>query len=190
MAGLLFLESRDFYIKESVKGEDVLCNNIAGYSFILFYSNQCVHCQSFIPLFKRLPGTVSGCYFGMLNVNVNRTLVDMSKQTITPIKHVPYMIVYVNGRPFVQYNGPRDAHVIRDFIKDISNKLHIREKFAVAQRKTGGPQPSVPPLQIKNVHNNKQSRIPEFSIGTPKSDDEEVYYLEFDDAYKKDVKSK
>ena len=88
MSGLLFLTSDDFQIQQKSKG-NVLCHNIKGFSLILFYSTQCEYCKSLIPIFKELPGTIQGCNFGMLNVNRNKKIIQMSNQTIVPITYVP-----------------------------------------------------------------------------------------------------
>ena len=77
MSGLLFLTSQDFQIQKGVKGP-ILCTNIQGFSLILFYSTQCTHCQTLIPIFKILHGAIGGCQFGMINVSHNKQCVLMS----------------------------------------------------------------------------------------------------------------
>ena len=74
MSGLLFLTADDFQLVKGVKG-NIMCTGIQGFSLILFYSVQCEHCQSLIPIFKTLPGTVGGCQFGMINVSNNKQCV-------------------------------------------------------------------------------------------------------------------
>ena len=69
MSGLLFLNFSDYFAKCS-KG-NIMCTSIPGFSLIL-YSTQCQYCKSFIPLFKKLPGTLGGCQFGMINVSHNK----------------------------------------------------------------------------------------------------------------------
>ena len=67
MSGLLFLTSDDFNIQKGTKG-NIVCNNIRGFSLILFYSTSCPHCEKFIPIFKNLPGSLPGCQFGLINI--------------------------------------------------------------------------------------------------------------------------
>ena len=95
MSGLLFLTSDDFIISKGSKGT-ILCTSIPGFSLILFYSTQCPHCQNFIPIFKKLPGTIGGCQFGMINVSTNKNCIRLSKDTIAPITYVPYVVLYIN----------------------------------------------------------------------------------------------
>jgi hypothetical protein len=101
MSGLLFLSSDDFLIGKGTKG-DILCNSIPGFSLILFYSTQCSHCQTLIPIFKKLPGTINGCQFGMINISTNKECIRMASNTIAPIIYVPYIVLYVQGKPYTQ----------------------------------------------------------------------------------------
>ena len=50
MSGLLFLNSEDFHLNKGTRGP-IMCNNIQGFSLILFYSTQCQHCKELIPIF-------------------------------------------------------------------------------------------------------------------------------------------
>ena len=49
MSGLLFLTNDDFVLNKGTKG-NILCTSIQGFSLILFYSTQCPHCKSLIPI--------------------------------------------------------------------------------------------------------------------------------------------
>ena len=83
---LLFLGNDDFTITKNARGDgNILCNFIPNYSLILFYSTQCQYCHQIIPIFKTLPGIISGCQFGIVNVSQNKKLINMSKNTILPI---------------------------------------------------------------------------------------------------------
>ena len=168
MSGLLFLTSDDFLVEKSNKG-DILCTNIPGFSLILFYSTQCVHCQSLIPIFKKLPGTIGGCQFGMINVTSNKECVRMSKDTIAPITYVPYIVLYIQGKPFMRYGGPHDGSEIKRFVLEVSNKVQNKQKFTSEN--------------IKEPEKGK-SGIPQYTIGHPLCGfDDNVCYLKMDEAY-------
>jgi thiol-disulfide isomerase/thioredoxin len=166
MSGLLFLTSEDFQIQRGSKGS-ILCTNIQGFSLVLFYSTQCEHCQSLIPIFKRLPGSVGGCQFGMINVSHNKQCVLSSRETIAPIKVVPYIVLYINGIPYMRYNGPHDAREIGKFIIEVAQKVQNKDNLVKDDR----------------VKENKEGGIPDYTIGHPLKGNDKVCYLEFDEAY-------
>lgn len=173
MSGLLFLTSDDFGIQRGTKGP-ILCTNIQGFSLVLFYSTQCSYCQSLIPIFKRLPGSVGGCQFGMINVSHNKQCVLMSRQTIAPIKEVPYIVLYVNGKPYMRYRGPHDPREIGRFIVEVAQKVQANQSFA---------------KDDKRIKEDPRGGIPAYTIGHPligQGPDDKVCYLEFDNAYGQD----
>jgi len=169
MSGLLFLTSEDFQVIKGIKG-NILCHTIQGFSLILFYSTQCSHCHDFIPIFKTLPGNVGGCQFGMINVSHNKKCIIMSRDTITPIKFVPYIILYINGKPYMRYQGPHDAADITRFIVEVSQKVQTKQSFTKEDN--------------KNVKQEKSEGIPAYTIGKPLcGEDDKICYLEFNTAY-------
>jgi len=170
MSGLLFLCSDDFTVAKGTKG-NILCHSIPGFSLILFYSTQCVHCQNLIPIFKKLPGTIGGCQFGMINVSSNRTCVRMSQNTISPITYVPYIVLYIEGRPFMRYQGPHDSGEIRRFVFEVAQKVQNKQKFSADK-----------------VQEDPRGGIPAYTIGHPLYGDDKVCYLDFDEAYGKNSK--
>tara|TARA_A100001011_G_scaffold394642_1_gene487544 strand:- start:14047 stop:14634 length:588 start_codon:yes stop_codon:yes gene_type:complete len=170
MSGLLFLSSEDFHISEGSKGA-IMCTAIPGFCLILFYSTQCKYCQDLIPIYKTLPGNIGGCQFGMINVSQNKKCILMSKNTIAPITVVPYLILYINGKPYMRYQGPHEASEISRFVMEISKKIQQKPNFKTTIENK--------PNTIKK---NKKSKIPEFTIGYPICGDEKCY-LEFEGAY-------
>uniref|UniRef100_A0A6C0D113 Thioredoxin domain-containing protein n=1 Tax=viral metagenome TaxID=1070528 RepID=A0A6C0D113_9ZZZZ len=170
MSGLLFLTSDDFTISKGTKG-DIMCHSIPGFSLILFYSTQCQHCQTLIPIFKKLPGSIGGCQFGMINVSTNMQCIRMSKDTVAPITYVPYIILYINGRPFMRYGGPHDAKEISRFVFEVSQKVQNKQKFTSENVK----------------EDTRGAKIPSYTIGHPLcGPDDDVCYLEFEEAYGKE----
>jgi thioredoxin-like negative regulator of GroEL len=166
MSGLLFLQSGDFSIQTGTKG-DILCNSIRGISLILFYSTKCEHCQALIPVFKRLPGTIGGCQFGMINVTMEKDVVRMSSSSIMPIKYVPLIVLFVQGKPFIRYDGPHEDSEIRKFLVEVTSKLQTKEKFSSDK--------------VKEGKNDKE--IPAYTVGHPLYGQDDVSYLEFEEAY-------
>lgn len=128
MSGLLFLGNDDFNIAKGTNGP-ILCNTLSGFSLILFYSVQCKHCNSLIPVFKKLPGSINGCQFGLVNINNHKELIKKSKNTILPITYVPLIILFISGKPYMIYKGPHDGNEIRRFIIEVYNSVNNKQKF-------------------------------------------------------------
>ena len=128
MSGLLFLGNDDFNITKGTNGP-ILCNTLSGFSLILFYSTQCTHCNTLIPIFKKLPGKIIGCQFGMVNISNHKDLIKRSKATILPITYVPLIILFVATKPYMIYKGPQDDLEIKRFIIEVYNKLNNKQKF-------------------------------------------------------------
>ena len=166
MSALYYLRSDDFLIKKGQKG-NILCHNIKNLSLILFYSTSCVYCKTFIKVFKELPTKISGCSVGIINISHNMKIADMSKDTIMPLKFVPYIVLYYNGRPYMRYNGPSDINEIIKFISEISQQ--ISQKLQNKHKQTN-----------PNIKKNKGG-IPSYCTGKPLYGDNEVCYLEFKD---------
>jgi thiol-disulfide isomerase/thioredoxin len=154
MSGIHFLENDDFIVKQGDKGfllsltYNVLCR---GMTLLLFYSIDCEYCKTLIPVFKQLPQYVNGCQFAMVNVNRNRDVVERSKNTIAPISYVPDLILYVNGSPYVRYDGP---HVIAHIQKFIFNANDNIKKTAFMDM--DGPQEN-PQQQIQQQQQQPQN---------------------------------
>lgn len=201
-SGLLFLENEDFFRTESDKGP-IICNRIKGLCLVLYYSTDCNHCQSFIPNFKKLPGRIGGCQFGMVNVNKNIKLVKASQNTIVPIKYVPYIMLYIDGKPLIRYDGEHNLNMITEFIVDVSKKLKQREQFINQERKLIAAQQDRKMQEMKmqqmqqmqqNMHefnevngiplkkDNSKNIIPAYTVGIPKKE-EELFYLVYEEAY-------
>ena len=146
-----------------------MCHNIPSFSLILFYSTHCTYCQALIPIFKRLPGTMGGCQFGMINVSTNRPVVEMSQNTVSPIKYVPYIVLYINGKPFMSYKGPPDEGEIRRFVVEVANHAQKKQQFS----------------KEKVKEDQAGSAIPAYTIGIPicGGKDQMVCYLDNMHAY-------
>lgn len=163
MSGLLYLTSKDFKVANGPKGP-VLCNRIRGLSLLLFYSTDCSHCKRFTPLFKTLPRNVQGCQFAMTNVSQNREILQMASQTIAPIKYVPFIVLYVNGRPFMRYDGAKDIQGIATFIANVAAKLNSKRSFTA------------------DAGANRKKTKNDIAFGTPKCDGD-TCYLTYAEAY-------
>ena len=166
MSGLLYLQTCDFNIQDGSKGK-IMCNKIRGISLVLFYSPRCQFCQSLIPIFKKLPGTISGCQFGLINVSLEKDIIVVSSRSVVPIEYVPLIILYVHGKPFLRYDGPQSESDIRNFVVSATRQLHanLKDRFSGDGDKS-----------------KREKEIPLYSVGVPLCGEDEMY-LEFEKAY-------
>jgi hypothetical protein len=162
-----YLVSEDFSIQQSAKG-NVLCHNIPNFSLVLYYSNFCKECEPILNVFKKLPNLVIGCQFGIVNVSTNKKCIELASKTITPIRYVPYIIMYINGKPYMSYNGDRDVNSIKQFVIEFVSNVQRKQEFS----------------KEKTVQ-EKDDGIPKYCLGKPISGgrDQQVCYLNFLSAY-------
>lgn len=211
MSGILYLTSDDFVLKSGEKG-NLLCttHTLKGLCVILFYSNDCQHSFKLLTKYKQLPKLINGCQFALININKpsNYPVVTLSQNTISPITFVPDIILYVDGIPFIRYDGPHEISPIKQFILDIYQRLQTpvfsggRPSGAYGTSDSNSnPNPrtmSNPNTQTGNADpqrkkdattttTSKHGLIPAYSIGRPKCGDERdnVSYLNFSSAYNK-----
>ena len=157
---MLYLSTDNFEIKQGQKGL-ILCNKLDGVSIVLFYSNDCNYCKPLLPKFRNLASTITGIKFGIVNLSKNLSLIHMAKQTIDPIYYVPYIVLYVNGKPHLRYEGPNDEIELQKFILKVGASIQTKKEF----------------------HEN----ISEVSIGIPLKggpDKAKRCYLTYDNCYK------
>ena len=173
MSGLLFLQTEDFSIQKGQKGP-ILCHSIRGISLVLFYSVNCQYSRHLIPIFKRLPGQLGGCQFGMINVSSEKQIIGMSKATISEIKYVPLMILFVSGKPFLRYDGPHEENEIKRFIFEVSNKIQTKEKFSNKE---------APRMRQQVSFGNGTRAVPAYAAGQPLYGDADDFYMVFAEAY-------
>lgn len=178
--GIYFFNNDDFIVRQNMKGKLLtFTEEYKGLYLVLFYSRECKYCDQLMTEFKQLPQSIMGCRFVMVNINQNPEIVEKSKQTISPISYVPDLILYVNGLPYIRYDGPNEVNEIKRFIIDISNKLE-KTSFLTEERQEQPPQMIEQEMKPEDV-------IPEYTVGKPLcGSSRDVYgrcYLEFDNAY-------
>lgn len=121
---LVYLHTCDFQPQQGEKGM-MMClhGNVAGFTAVLYYTNDCQYCEEFLHVFRKLSAEIHGCQFCMVNMTKNSDLVEKTKGTIAPITFVPDLIFYVNGIPYMRYEGDGKETNIRQFILDMSERF-------------------------------------------------------------------
>ena len=129
MASLTYLSTDDFSIQSGSKG-NVLCNKLPNISLVLFYSANCKFCGDVISVFNVLPRRVNGCHFAAASMDRYLEIAKMSLNTISPIKTVPTIIMYVSGRPLCNYTGTKSIEAIEKFIREMQSKMKMNSTFS------------------------------------------------------------
>lgn len=207
MSGILFLGSDDFCVRAGEKGNMMCLSGWKGLTLVMFYSKECQFCHKLINKFKQLPTIVNGCKFAMCCVNRHYDIVEKSKNTIAPIEYVPDVILYVDGIPYIRYDGAHEVEDIKSFIFTVYEKLQKTCFSGNQQSMQQQQQQPLPPSSHDNVRRQQQqyqqqqqpsmqqqqysiqqtagSAIPAYTIGKPICGQkrQDRCYLEFNIAY-------
>lgn len=204
MSGILFLGSDDFCVRAGEKGNMLCLTGWKGLTLVMFYSKECQFCHKLINKFKQLPTIVNGCKFAMCCINRHFDIVEKSKNTIAPIEFVPDVILYVDGAPYIRYDGPHEVADIRSFIFTVYERLQKTCFSEQQQQQQPQPQPHPqhqpsshdavrrPPQQQQqhqqpnyNIQACAANSIPAYTIGKPLCGQkrQDRCYLEFNIAY-------
>ena len=131
---LLDLEDHHFSLVLSNSGQKLLCTGIAGISLILFHTPDCEHCPDLKESFKILTQHIKGVNFGLCNVRKHKKVITISKESTTHIQYVPYVLCFINGKPFAKYDGDRSVKGIKDFIHTVHSKVENFKKTPQMQQ--------------------------------------------------------
>jgi len=146
MSGILFLGSDDFGVRAGEKGNMLCLSGWKGLTLVMFYSKECQFCHKLINKFKQLPTIVNGCKFAMCCINRHFDIVEKSKNTIAPIEYVPDVILYVDGAPYIRYDGPHEVEDIKSFIFTVYERLQ-KTCFSGNKQQPQSQQYNQPPQQ-------------------------------------------
>jgi|CXWK01.1.fsa_nt_gi hypothetical protein len=107
------LTPSDFKIVPTVKG-DVIETTIKGISLVLFYNQECVHSTPYLQLVNTMNDEY--CTFAKFDIVKYAEHTIQSLKTATPLTYTPYIVIYVNGKPYMAYSGPPDIAEIKRLI--------------------------------------------------------------------------
>ena len=97
----------------------------------------------------------------------------MSRDTIAPIQVVPYIILYINGKPYMRYQGPHVKGEISRFVVEVSKNVQSKQKLITRDGE-----------QAEKIKVSPNGGIPAYTLGQPLfGPDDKVCYLEFNSAY-------
>lgn len=96
---IIYLSPRNFGIN-TVDGKKLLCTSITGISVILFFSPQkCAYSMPAVQEYKSISSSINGVTLAAVNIDQHIDIIKLSRQTITTIDSVPYIMLYLNGIP-------------------------------------------------------------------------------------------
>jgi thiol-disulfide isomerase/thioredoxin len=85
---------------------------------VIFTGNGCEYCVKFIELMKEVaPQFEQDIIIGILNLSNHPVVHEKSKNTPTEITHVPFLILYINHRPYIIYKGDYTYSDIINFLQ-------------------------------------------------------------------------
>lgn len=99
--------------------------NFPGNVLILFKMSQCRSCIALEPQYRNLAGSDRRIQYGIVDLDnpQNRSIVQMSRETKTPISHTPHIVFYSSGRPFAKYTGKYNIGSIQSFIGKVTARV-------------------------------------------------------------------
>lgn len=154
MTSIRTLTSADFEAPE----KNVMYLRHPGVFFVLFKKKDCKYCGSLYPILTTLSQKDRRLMWGIADVGDYRQIVAMSNTTNTPIKGVPMMILYVNGRPHAVYGGNRTIEDITAFINHM-----LAPPQGPPQPKAfvnPPPQRGIAPISNESMFTPQQPKIP------------------------------
>lgn len=108
-----------------------LVHRVPDVCVVFFYSVSCPICKTLINEFKSLPGKVQGVNFALANVSANNMRIQqMSEASQTPIRYVPYIVVYIEGKYYLEYRGPKNIDSIARAAYEIAMKIRSGQDFS------------------------------------------------------------
>lgn len=127
----MYLGEQEFYVDKGTKGP-VICCTMKGIVFVMFHANPqvCQFCDLAKPEFMQLAQIIPGAKFGLCNLSQYPGLVQMSYKTITPLNKVPLFILFVNGRPFMNYEGQKQIKPFAEFMQQALARLQSQQVFS------------------------------------------------------------
>lgn len=185
-----FLTNSDFFISQSNQGP-ILSHRIPNISVVMYYSDKCPYCVQFKPVYINLSESLMNCSFAIANVSQYPLIVSLSKETITEIKYVPLIIIYINGNPYMEYSGNLDNVSLAGFITNVINSLNQPMSFQT-QNKNSSYEQNTSSNHYASLHNNQKeinysglncSTDTDGNIKCLRGNTKQKCYLTFEEAY-------
>lgn len=128
------LQSGNFVLDAANK---LKLKNIAGISLVCFKLDNSESNGFIASAFTPLSKSFTSVKFLILNIDQNRQVVTMAKNTATPITTAPLLILYHDGNPHARFAGSPNIQSVAEFLKQILGKLTQAQAPVVPQNMYG-----------------------------------------------------
>ena len=118
------------FILQPRKNGNILACTLKGFSLIVFKTSNCPYCSQLGPVLTSLSKKIPQCKFAMANVTNYPKILEASRKSIKPIDYVPFIIFYVNSKPFLEYKGDKSENGIGNFVMSVMNQLQNTKGFS------------------------------------------------------------
>jgi len=165
VVGLVYLQSSNFG-KDRIPEGDAICNSIKGFSVVLFHSpTKCRYSPYALQEFKKAAGRINGVMFASIDIDRNMDTVRLSRNTITPIDGVPYIMLYYNGTPRQIYpeDYPFTSDAIQNFVASVSSGILKSMRAAEENRTKKNTAKRTPPIKHNTINYLRSTRRNNFT---------------------------
>jgi len=176
----IYLSNRDFVIGQGAKGPVIRAEGLKGFFLVAFIADNCVHCENLLETMSEIHESVPHCNLSILNFSegANIEVAKKSQKTILPIKSTPVIVMYVDGKPFMRYDGARTANGLIRFVDDVINLFN--QSKGQREGNDGNDEKN------EEERPNWEELIPGFTVGIPYNmvcNDVGKCYFQYDDLY-------
>lgn len=125
-------EPSNFSIQSTPRGPMINLANNNNICTVLFYQESCHLCEPYFKLFQSIE--CADCEFAVFNVSRYAEYAKLSLGTKTPLQYTPYIVVYINGRPYTSYNGPPDEDELKKLIGYLKIMQYVTSHMTVDEQ--------------------------------------------------------
>jgi thiol-disulfide isomerase/thioredoxin len=155
-------------------------------TLVYFYSPNCPHCTTTMPVIFRIAENTAIFRVCTMNIGTNRNVSVASRETTTPVTAVPLLIAYNGGRPVSIFRGDRTYDRILDFLVSVKTELE-KEGRSTAINFVNRASPSAGRQGKSGEQKYEEHDIAEFKqdLGVPYNlvCDKDMCYLQFGQAF-------
>lgn len=134
------LTDRHFSV-QNVNNKRLLTITGAGnITLVYFRKNGSPNCSKFDPMFQNLSRMDTRVDYAVLDLSRFPQVLRLSRNTVSPIQKVPWMVLYVGGVPGLKYTGDWHPKAISGFISSALPQISARNQQASFVQHSGAQQ--------------------------------------------------